>query len=75
VLPDLTSETTVTLAFQGFRQTMVCPSMDVGKALRKRFGREPAQVNMLDRGGMADRLRAAFDPMIVTELRNYPSRV
>jgi len=75
VLPNLTSETTITLAFQGFRRTMVSKNMDVGKVLRKRFGRDPTQVNMLDRGGLADQLRGAFDPSIVTDLRNYPSRV
>jgi hypothetical protein len=54
---------------------MSCEDLDVSAALRKRFGRDPIHVNMLDRGGIADRLRYGFDQSIVSESRNYPSKV
>jgi hypothetical protein len=75
VLPSTADEGVVKLSFLGFEEAMDCQALDVASALRRRFGRDPIQVNMLDKGGIANQLRSAFDPSIVSDLRNYPTRV
>jgi hypothetical protein len=74
ITPEADSAT-VRLHFRGFRSELECPGINAGSWLRQYFGRDPIHVNMLDRGGIADRLRAAFNPSIVSEVRNYPSQI
>lgn len=63
------------LRFRGFIVDLEVPEFEVGQGIREFFdGAQPTQVNLLDRGPVADALQRAAGPL-VTKRGNYPSRV
>jgi GT2 family glycosyltransferase len=66
---------TIQARFRGFETTIPSDDLNVASAIRAYFGKAPHGLNLLDRGGIADQLRGAFTDGIVTEQRNYPTRV
>lgn len=68
----------VIMDFIGFRHEIpAADAADIPAVIRSFFGgREPEQVNLLDRGQVAQALRSAFDGVApVTQRGNYPARV
>ena len=76
VVPDGRTGT-VGVEFRGFRLELpVDSSLDIGSQIREMFGgKDPASVNLLDRGAVAQRIRQAFREEAQSSGCGYPTRV
>lgn len=65
----------VVASFRGFRLPMKLASGDLGAQVRAVFGTEPSELNLFDRGGVAESLSAEFASVARPGFGNYPATI
>jgi len=65
----------VVASFRGFRLPMKLASGDLGAQVRAVFGTEPSELNLFDRGGVAESLSAEFASVVRPGFGNYPATI